>query len=426
MSFIESIPNEILSSALSHLGKADLLATSLVSRHFCTLSQSFLYKDIDLPFLFNEYQCRLMYADPGQESLGLFLRTLLLSPARETLAHYVQALSVELELGIESYAGSPAMDELAAAASGLGYGGHPLTIKGAQFTLLLRLLPRLTSIDLRVHNREGIPPGPLQDSLMCLANPHVSLRNIRVFKCIENIYSTHITPLMLLVLLGLPSIREISVCVRADSANHKKFKTAAAIAVGTSHATNLFLAPNQLPPHFVIEILQIPKSLTHFSCTPHRPVDRSDDHVPLLAQALALHKSSLAKLDLNYSDTLYLGTWKNGKTIGTFHGWPALRTLRLPLVMVLGKPADTSLAPALADILPRGLRSLFTYDDRFWSGEKLVTQLLAYLPRCELHNLTVVLRRVVLGPQLMQMLDSASREAGVQLAVGVTLFGSDS
>lgn len=358
MATIEAMPNEILSSVLSHLGRADLVATSQVSRHFCTLSRIPLYKEPNLPLEFDEDGWRPECSDSAQECLGLFLRTLLLSPARETLAHYVQALSMDLECDIESNTRTPGTDELTAAASNLGYKDHPLTIQGAQLTLMLRLLPRLTSLDLRSNPRPRVRYTHFQDSLMSPATLPVALRNIRVFKCIGDPYLTYITPPMLLALLKLPSIREISASVRSNLYQDEQFKSALAIAVGTSRVTKLFLARRSVTPEFIIDVLQVPKSLTHFSCAPYNTFYDREDHVHDLRQALALHKFSLAELDLDPWDTTDLDAWKC-KTIGTFPEWPVLRTLRLSLVMLLGDPDNTSSNPGLADMLPRCLRALF-------------------------------------------------------------------
>lgn len=419
MATIQTIPNEILSSVLCHLTGADLLATSLVSHRFHTLSRSPLYQEPNLRIMIDEVtNLRLARPKPGQESVALFLRTLLLSPGRETITDCVRALSMDLEFVLERDTPTVATDELTAAASNLGHKDLPLTLQGAQLTLILRLLPRLTSLDLRARDASpGVSYTHLQDSLKCPGTLPAALNNIRVFKSTGAIYRAHITPLVLLALLRLPSIRELAVSITEERGERDQFMAAATIAAGTSGATKLSLYYSFITPEFIAAVLQLPQAVTHFSCAPHGPFYGAGDHVYQLRQALAPHEASLQELDLDYTDTPDLGVWSAGNTLGTLCGWAVLHTLKLPLVMLLGEQDD---APRAGDMLPGGMRSLCVYDDWFWSGAKLVDQLVALLG-CSgiraLQNLTVLVTWAVLSPEVLQRLDCACREAGVCLIV---------
>lgn len=197
MAVSQHIPNEILLNVLSRVNPADLLATSLVSHSFRTISQSLLYKQ---PYLGNKVNAKsdnanhlnsygeANYLDsygefPMEGPVARFLRTLLLAPRRGTLAAYVRALIVDLDPVPESAPPSPGIDILTAAALNCGFDEQHLTDQGAQIVLLLHLLPRLTFLELRV----GDPPGAvcfrhLQDSLRCPETLPIALRNIHEFK----------------------------------------------------------------------------------------------------------------------------------------------------------------------------------------------------------------------------------------------------
>lgn len=154
MAIIEDMPNEILHNIVSRLGGQDLLATSLVSHSLYNIAQSLLYGKIYL------------YMDTGNQrdnhvlilvnydqslvsgSVPLFLRTMLLAPAREAFAHYVRTLTLDLAPPPRPTIPFSDIDLLTAAALNLGFNDHPLTEQDAQIILIFRLLPRLTSPEL--------------------------------------------------------------------------------------------------------------------------------------------------------------------------------------------------------------------------------------------------------------------------------------
>lgn len=303
MAVSKHIPNEILLNVLSRVIPADLLATSLVSHSFHTISQSLLYKQ---PYLGNKVNANSTHLDsygefPMKGPVARFLRTLLLAPRRGTLAAYVRTLIVDLDPVTASAPPSPGIDILTAAALNCGFDEQHLTDQGAQMGLLLHLLPRLTFLELRV----GDPPGAvcfrhLQDSLRCPETLPIALRNIHDFKSISTSPLNGITPTMLVALLDLPSIRTITVSMVDDPMETESFVDAMAAAAGTSLVTELNLQYRVTPITLLAGILKIPKALTSFSYSTEGPF--WEHGIVSFGQALVPLQHSLQRLNIDFTN----------------------------------------------------------------------------------------------------------------------------
>lgn len=428
MGIIQDMPNEILFKILSLLSHQDLLATSLVSHIFYTITQSPLYEK---PCLYinggNRFYHTGLAVDNSDQSyvpgsVITFLRTLLLAPGRETLAHYVRALTIDLDVNPETTIPRPDIDMLTVAASNLGFDGLALTEQGAQIILILRLLPRLTSLRLRDAVHEGtFGYTILEDALKFSDTIPLGLRNIHQFRCSGIWKFTGITPEMIVRLLGLPSIRKITVSTTEDNYENEAFMTAAATAAGTSPVTELSLNSSDISIKSLELVLKIPKALTNFYYDSERPI--WGINIADFGQALLPLQSSLQRLSIFFSEMGHIDDYPyaNGDNIiGTLRGWKALRSLSVQLIVLLGDPDRASPTASLPDLLPLGLSSLLVEDDRFWSGRVMVDQLIKVLERGEmvvLRKLTLMLGYEGLTTDTEERLTRACRVVDVELDI---------
>lgn len=341
MSVLEQLPLEISTEILSYLPSTDLLVTSKLSRHMCTVSQPLLFKN------------PILRSGNGttKSALQIFLEVLL-SPGGKTLANNVRSLDVQWDSRLKS---DSDISLLTNAASQLGL-RLPLTWEDGQLVLLLHLLPCL-------HNLELIPPGEGDDRLVDLIAAQtptmpettlpLGLRHLRRFKCTPN--STHcgVHPSMLLTLLQMPCMRELNVrLIDADTLAPGDFGAAAS----TSRVTHMRLLCTAVPAASLTRILSVPTGLTHFTYSAYR----CDVHLADFGAALLPLKKSLRVLHLE----LYgFRQTPEDPGIGCLRDWPALHTLRGSMLEFLGR-SDTI---ALVDVVPAGIRELEILSDRYWS-----------------------------------------------------------
>lgn len=430
MAVIQIMPNEILLNIFSHLYFKDLHATSLVSHTFHTLSQSPLYQEPylrigDLPRCDRSAGVLIPEAEPGQEAVALFLRTLLLALGRDTVARYVTGFCVDLD--VERGRATPPnarTDLLRKAASNLGFDDHPLTDQRAQIIMILRLLPQLTTLELRAGDGQpGYGYEHFKASIMGPGTIPIGLQNIHLFKSVLISEGTCVTPMILLALLRLPSIRSIAVSYGEDDSETEMFMTAAALAVGTSLVTQLEINPGDINPTSLESILKIPKSLTSFFYSVG-DMGYGKENLKQFGRALAPLQESLEHLDLHFTDTPSHWDYLYGvNTIGTLRGWENLRTLKTQLASLVGELRNNL---SLANLLPKGLSSLLVRDDCYWTGRDLVDQLISALRQgalVALRMMTVVVTLESLTVEMEERLRCACREAGVELVLEIDQNG---
>lgn len=432
MAIIQDMPNEILHSILSYLHTVDLLSISMVSHSFHTTSLSLLYKE---PYLGLNDEAKSSKATAldinselhPQESVALFLRTLLRVPGGETFADHVRTLIVDLnDLVPRPTVRSTGIDLLTAAASNRGFDNHHLTEQGAQIVLILRLLPRLSSLELRAGNLRGAADYKhLKNALMFPTTLPIGLQNIHIIKSIGASTLTGITPMMLVALLDLPFIRTITVPITHDPQDSEQFMDAAASAAGTSTVTELNLHYGEIPITSLAVILKIPRSLTYFSYASDGPF--WDDNS--FGKSLVPLQQALHGLDIDFTNMACF-SWDRYPidgypptgypTIGTLRGWEKLDTLKLPLVILLGEMWNPASGVCLVDLLPLGLRSLVVYDDWSWSGVELADQLVKVFEGGQmvaLRELTVVGTWEIVTAEVKERLERVCRVAGVVFVV---------
>lgn len=409
MAILEEVPNEILHEIISRLCPTDLVCTSTVSRHFQSISQAPLYRN---PLL--------RVWGKKDTPLQLFLRTLLLSPDRQTLASYVRSLTVELEARTAPKPDSLDISLLTAAAISLGFNDHPLSAQGAQIVLLLRLLPRLNILDLwALDEGRGLGYTYFEDVLQPPLTLPLALQTIYEFRSVGTTSATGVTPMILVALMALPSIRKIVVAVTDEDIESEDFLTAAAAAAGTSRVTELHLLYGDLTHRSLGAILKIPQALTRFSYS--TMVAHSYFELVEFGEALAPLRSSLQHMWIDFADTERLGDEDMDEdcydTIGSLRGWEVLQTLDCPLMALLGR-SRTAGSRRLSDMLPLGLHILRVVGDHYWTTGEVVDQVVGLLEQGgipALQGLEVVFTGEVLAVGMKERLSRACERSHVLL-----------
>lgn len=344
MSVLEQLPLEIATEIFSYLPCADLLNLSTLSHHIHTVSQPLLFKNPTLTS-----------ADGETKSPLQGLLEVLLSPAGATLVKHVRSLHVQWGTGFTRLRNIPHLTE---AASRLGL--HlPIRSEEGQLVLLLHLLPYLRDLNLS-------SCGEGDDRFIrfiATQTPGTTLalgfQNLRRFRCAPESSPDGITPSILLTLLHLPCMREIDVCViDVDTIALPAFEAAAS----TSGVTHLRLVDTELSEASLARILAVPAALTHFTYRLH---SRTFDIVAFRA-ALQQLQHALQVLHLDISGPGKASPTPTDARIGSLREWRVLRDVRGPLMAFLGQAPKTA-PPALAEVLPVGIREFEVLADVYWS-----------------------------------------------------------
>lgn len=401
MAVIENLPNETLHNVLSRLDRSDIASTALVSRRFNSLSESLLYKYLDLE-----------YSTGAGPQLELLLHTLLLAPHRQTLAQHVRSLSFQLghvHRSQRNELGDVARLTVAAAQHGLA--NWPRASPCKQLVLLLNLLPRLDRLEI-IHSVGGRFFQEFTYMLQRATPLPLALANIREFTCLSSI-AIRLHGRTVHALMSLPRLHTFSIafdgCTRFNAPR------------GTSPITNLTLHTYMLPEPLTT-LLLFPRELKHL--TFRTSMTTFDLYVVQLGKAFAPLCTSLQSLDLNFAERDMAGWLVRPDlytTIGSLRGWGALRTLRCPLMALLGVERLVN-APRLADVLPPGLWKLGIYGDECWPAEKVVEEVVEMLGR---RGCIPALKEVGIGeeieltPQMGEELRCVCEGVGVNLARGM-------
>lgn len=168
---------------------------------------------------------------------------------------------------------------------------------------------------------------------------------------------------------------------------------------------------------FILGIPAAPEYFSYSSEINHLAFD--------LAPALQRLQMSLIHLRLQFVEVT--------QPIGSLRDWPALKTVRCSLAVLLGKePQEGSLNPTgvmqkatatLADVLPPGLRELEIYPEGYWSVAAEVTQAVELLRQKEtavpvLETLVVALSTTTREVRYQRELKIACLDARVVLVDG--------
>lgn len=420
MSPFERFPNEICVEILSCLCSHDLASTSRISHHLHAISQPLLYKE---PYLSTDSQ----YPSP----LYIFLRTLL-TPGREGLAAHVRSLTLHWH---DPESEPPERESdialLTAAASRLGL-DRPLASEGAQVVLLMHLLPRLETLNV-------MPPDERDDFDDLMEAHHVlqptvslplALQSLRDFHWYSRTGESSETPKLFSTLMRLPCIHTVSLHMMhktvisfpgvdaptgATTTTAATTATTTATSTSTSTVTHLELWFGNLSPWSLGCILKLTHALTHFS---YRTLRGLSDFSGFAA-ALQPLQNSLRHLQLDLfwlPDSSWVWT-ETSTALGSLREWPVLRSLRISLVILLGKALQGE-PRLLAHMLPKSLFVLDVLKDHCWSAAEVVDELVAMLEQKEamlpgLRRVAVV-RAFCKSPEMVERLDAACKAVAVE------------
>lgn len=427
MSLLQQLPHEISTKIVSYLAQPDLVSISSVSGHMNAVSQPQLYNAPDLSF------------DHGSTSpIPILLRTLL-SPSGKILASFVRSLYVQWgEWGLwwTPLANDPDDDGdasserrrqqesdtalLTAAATRIGLHAN-LNAPDSQVILLLHHLPRLHTLRIGAYdNHSTLFSGFIAGPSIRPDNVPLGLQQLREFRCSapENLGS--LNPDTILTLLRLQHIRKIDVHISGRSTID--FDTID-IAPASSAVTELRFTQTTLSQEHLAFILKIPAALEYFSYC-------GDTHGPALDIGYALQPLQMSLKHLNLHDV------RATKPIGSLRDWPALRTVRCSLTVLLGKELQTNTLRftdvmqkgtlSLTDVLPSGLREFEIHRERwYWSVAaevnetvELVRQKMAVLPALETLVVAISPTNRTSDLRYHAKLKVACQDAGVELVDG--------
>lgn len=304
------------------------------------------------------------------------MRALLSTPA---LAFHVQSLEVQLEAWPSAPPSPGDMQSVVSAASLVAYDARK---QGVHLVRLLRMLPRLTHLDLSSPDEPDCGSG--MTSFRAALNDSTFLRNLREFRSIGNI---GLTSNLLAAVILLPSICTIAVTVserydEEELAGNRSIQEMANAAAGTSTVTDLQLLDTDLSEEWLAPLLTIPRALARFQ---HRSsIPQSHFDLAGFGRVLGPLAPSLQYLSIGFAGPYPAANLADG-TIGPLGGWQALETIECPVMALLGRTPLDHLS--LVGVLPRGLRSLRVTEDVFWSTRRTAELIVGLLATGEMVSL---------------------------------------
>lgn len=356
-------------SIISCLSGPDLTSVSLVSHEWQSIAQPLLYREPYMDF-----------TDEVPSPLYLFLRTLL-SAGGEALAGHVRSLilcwaSFESEPPAEPESDLALFTD-ATSRHGLG---DPFASDGAQVALLMHLLPCLHALHIR--------PGEDNEFDQLLESHHATKSTASLPLALQSLceFSWHsgdsdsgVGSGTLLALMRLPCIRLIDVQIVDEIESPFPGASDATTILPESAVTNLNFSYGQISGPCLTRILKLPRALTHFS---YRSMFGNTFTLAELDTAMEPLKHTLCHLDLDLFDLQPMQEFdpsEDSTTLGSLREWPALRSVRISLLPLVG----LELSQSLAGLLPAGLRALQVIRDPFWQIEDVVNEVVAMLEQKE-------------------------------------------
>lgn len=291
MAVLADLPFETLVEILSFLPCSDLVSTTVLSNSFRDLSQPLLYKAPRLR------KPPASAADGvTSPSFQIFFQTLL-TPGHEPLAYHVRSLRVELDsiqANLRWDYQSNSIQLITTIASNLGI-RNPLDSAGAQFMLLLDLLPPLQVLWYTPANGHSSITSFLESAITTGKLPR-GLRSLRGIDCSHLGTGADVEPRRFRLFLQLRSIHSIKV---RDVGNHQISTTGMDDAAGTSVIKRLIILNGQMPSFVLSQTLKLPIALTHFSYSVM--ADGSFD-LRCFMNSLSPLRASLQSLHLDFGD----------------------------------------------------------------------------------------------------------------------------
>lgn len=410
MATLDIFPCEMLAEVLSHLSIGDLTQTSLVSRRF---------NEVSLPLLYKSPILRDIGPRTQRQSINIFLWTIL-TPGRESLTNHVHTLHWHWYNQNRVPRRCPSENALLApAASHFGLRHSPRSA-GAKFVLLIHLLPRLRVLRITCPVPSSSFTIFMDSRYLARTLPIASPALPPVLQSLREFYSPTVRSLRgithktLVTLLLLPCIRCIDVKI-ADTTTNSIIAMEGVTAVST--VTELHLADRTMAPTYLKIVLALPMALTYFSYSTIR--QRYDFDLEGFWESMRPLGDTVVylNLDLKLSGPSYPDQeGPVGKAVTwSLREWCALRTLRCPLVALLGCESPEK-HTVLVGFLPAGIRELEFREDGYWSYCEVVEQVVHLLdhrmvavPMLE----TVAVKGAEVLPSVQDQLSDACEAAGV-------------
>lgn len=268
---------------------------------------------------------------------------------------------------------------------------HTIQIPTSPITLLLNLLPNLHGLDLLHDGNDRCELDNFIGKHVNGNEPHnlpVWLRQLR------HIRDSWVEALIgidwntLLALFFLPSIQSIDI--------HIEYGFEPLIHTGPlSSVTELTLRAGRISTSSLGIILSVPCALKHFALVDFEILD-SVFNAQALGAALRPLRGTLRYLRVGLCDYWNMGPEVLGdgtaNTIGGFSDWPALKSLRCSLTLLVGRGMEGAIS-GLAGVLPIGIREVAIEADQCWSGKEtadVIEELMGQKDMCGLESLAVI------------------------------------
>lgn len=360
MPVLQFLPIELLRQILSYLDPHALQSVSLVSSLLNRLAEPFIYSSL------GGYQ-------------GWLLPRLRAIIARPHLAGLVRR--IEFSLMASPYPTQDQCKLFSATAE-----QHGIEDIGwwddAQALFFLQLVPDVRELSF---DHTPLLCSFIEDTVSTPLE-NLPFKSLVKFECDK--YSQHasVTLTMLLALMRLPSLREITADMKGsrNSTEDRSVVDGMIAFAGQSGVTHLSLHYGNVSTSVLMQILQIPRALTHFSYTDNEQYASVPDTTPLRT-ALRPVRLSLQSLSLGPIRALMLGR-PTAQTIGKLSDWPALRRLQCLLPALIGTVTHST--GRLVDVLPMGLREL---ELMRWPGQRSRIKLCDRWPAAEIADQLVEL-----------------------------------
>lgn len=350
----------------------------------------------------------------NHNSIYRFLHTIS-TPSHKALATYVRSLKLEWVRSSLDPDWSVLLDPadliiFTAIAAGLGL-GYTQGVACEQVIVLLHLLPRVHSLIMYLPNDE-YDDDILLNAMNQTTNLPLALQTVREITISVPHSMYGVTPPILLSLLRLPRITSLKTGLVQEiedpfPAVHHATSTVKRLEIDyyCSYTT-------------LLHILQLPQALTHLS---YRWSCFETEHIPrMLDSVIKPVQGSLEHLDIDFEDPIIQDMEDEPARIGSIRSWTALRSLKCPLVLLLGSRIPEN-SMRLVDALPPNIRHLHIVPRPPWSDEETVRQVVELLhgkarvaPALQVLTISSVRR---LKPQDVETLKAACEAVMVKLVL---------
>lgn len=377
MASLIAIPNELLDGILSRLTTTDLAKICLGCHHLRTIAEPFLYRKVVVGTEFRSTTHSLLLALLNHPMLANSVHKLSLLWVHQS--HFPQYLPRHPE-------GPKELARFNAAALSVGL-ADDLPSPGSHVMLLLHFLPCLRVLHIRFRYPYSQLTQLLEEQAI-LPRPTlpIGLQSLRQFTTSYINHSSGCSPLMVLGLLALPSIRildiflvsemEISIA-DGDADDGAKLDLSSPDFVGTSSVTDLRFGRGDVSSSSLMRIIPIARMLTRFSFGERSTGRRNGFNVAEFWTALQGLRETLQRLAVCFEYYHYTRGDRDATldTIGSLRDWPVLAEIRCPVSLLLGVGGrQTGMVLRLVELVPRVVREVRITAEEYWSDEETAEQ----------------------------------------------------